>query len=130
MEQLVQMLLEVTTLWGVGARQQESLFELAANGRCFLVDLHLVPTLLQKVCTIVVTTVGITERDVFQVVIWFGERIAYLVGVYGMLAGNHIYQHTLTAAVTAHNSHVLALVEVEVYRLGQTPFWLTCGCIL
>ena len=129
MKQFINVLLEIASLFGIVACKQKCLFQFATNGWSFFVNLHLVPSLLQKICTIVITAVCIAECDVFQIVIRFSKRIAYGIWKYRMLTCNHVHQHTFARSISADNSYVLAFFKTEVYRFSQTPFRLPCDCI-
>ena len=93
MEQFVDMPLQGATLWGVFASQLIGLFEFTANGGRLLIDLHLVPALLQEVGLIIIASVSIAEGNVFQVVIRFIETILHHVGKSGMPTCQYIYKH-------------------------------------
>lgn len=93
MKQLVDMLLEGTALWGVGACQLVGFFELGGDGRCLLVDLHLVPSLLQKVSAIVVASIGITEGDILDIVVGGIETVGHHIGECGVTPGDDIHKH-------------------------------------
>ena len=77
MEELIDVLLELSSLWRVLPSKQKRLFEFTANGGCLLVNLHLIPSLLQEVGAIIIASICITKRDVLDIVIWFGETISY-----------------------------------------------------
>ena len=102
-EELVQMLLELSAFRSIFASQHVSLFKLGAHGGSLLINLSLVPTLLQEVCAVVIATIRIAERYGFQVVVRFGERIAYTVRRHRVFSCNHVYQHTLTSTVSTND---------------------------
>ena len=103
MEELVEMFLERSSLWRIFASQQKRLFELTANGRCLFVYLHLVPSLLQEIGTIVIASVGVTKRNMFHIVIRLIERITNHVWEERMATSYHIYQHTLARTVSTYD---------------------------
>ena len=93
MEQFVDMPLQGTTLWGVLASQLVGLFEFTADGGRLLIDLHLVPALLQEVGFVVITPVSVTEGDMLQVVIRLVETILHHVGKGRVATCQDIHKH-------------------------------------
>ena len=87
------MLLQGATLWRVLTSHLISFLEFASNGGRFLVDLHLVPTLLQEICPIVVASVSIAEGNMFQIVIRLVETILHHIGECRMALRQDIYKH-------------------------------------
>ena len=90
------MLLEGTTLCSILSSQPESLLEFAPDGGSLLVNLHLVPALLQEVGLVIIPSVSIAESDVFQIVIRLVESIFHHIWESWMSPCNHIHEHRLT----------------------------------
>ena len=93
MEELVDMLLKGSALWRVGACQLVGFFELGGDGRCLLVDLHLVPALLEEIGAIVVAAIGVAEGDILDIVVGGIETVGHHVGKSGMPTCQYIYKH-------------------------------------
>ena len=123
-EYLVDMLLQGSPLRCVIASQLIGLFKFAAYGGSLLVDLHLIPALLQEVSPVVVTSVGITECDVLQIVIWLIETVSHHTWVGRMTASQHIHEHGFPRAITPDDGDVLTFFEGEVHWLSHRPLRL------
>ena len=120
-EYLVDMLLQGTALRSVVTSQLIGLFKFTAYGGCLLVDLHLIPALLQEVGPVVITSVGITECDVLQIVIWLIETVSHHTRVDRMPTSQHIHEHRLSRAIPSDDGNVLTFFECEVYWLSHRP---------
>ena len=103
MEDLIDVLLERSSLRCVLPGQQESLFKLTAHGGCLLVNLHLVPALLQEIGAVVVTAVGVAEGDMLDIIIGLVESIFHHAGEHRVTAGNHVHEPGLASSVTAYD---------------------------
>ena len=74
------------------------LFQKSSHGRRLWVNLHGIPTLLQKISTVVIPSVVILERDVFDVVAGqrFGTGREIVVGIFHqqrMSIDEDVHQH-------------------------------------
>ena len=116
--------LQLSAFGRVLACQLIRLFQFTAYGGRLLVDLHLVPTLLQEVSPVVVATVCVSEGDVFQIVIGFVEAVFHHVRKRRMPTGDHVDEHRLACSVPAYDGNMFALFQTEVHRLGHRPFRL------
>ena len=67
-EEFVDMLLQIASLRSIFARHVVGLFQLILHYRSVLIYFQLVPSLLKEICAVVVTTIGITEGDILDVV--------------------------------------------------------------
>ena len=67
-EHLVDMLLQLASLWCILAGKRIRLFEFCPNRWRILIYLGLIPSLLQIVRLVVVASIAILERDIFYIV--------------------------------------------------------------
>ena len=107
------------------------LLQHAAGGWGLLVYLHLVPPLLKEVGSVVVSSIGVTKCNVFQVVahqlsLIISEIITHHLGEQRMSAGQHINKHRLAAAVRPHNGQLFAFVQNEVNGFSHPPLRHSC----
>ena len=125
------MALHVAALGCVGAGQQKLLLEECACRGRLLVDVVLVPPLLQVVGGVVVAAIGVSERDVADVVgrqcvgarCEIVDRCAH---EERMPADEDIVEHRLATAIRSHDGDVLAVERREVDRVRHTPFGHPC----
>ena len=106
--------------------QRISLFKNRFYSRSVLVDFHLVPSLLQEVSPVAVSSVAVTEGNAFDVVRyqWLltgKEIILRKLGQQGMLSRNDISKHGFAGTVPAYNCDVLVVVEFKVHWLSHLP---------
>ena len=81
MEELIDMLLELSSFRRVLSGKQKRLFKLTPHGGSLFVYLHLVPALLQEIGAVIIASVCIAERDMLDIVVWLFEGILYHVRV-------------------------------------------------
>ena len=93
MEQFIDMLLQCSALRCIFTSQLIRLFEFTSNGGRLFIDLHLVPALLEEVGTVVISAVGVTESDVFDIVVGLVESISDHTWEGWMSTGNDVYEH-------------------------------------
>ena len=118
--------LQLATLGSVFSSHEVCLFQFSPHTGCLLVNLLLVPTLLQEISSVAVS-VGIAESDILDVVGSQGfcawrEVILRFGHDEWMPANYDIHKHRLATAVGSHNGEVFAVAEFKVHRLCHTPF--------
>ena len=123
-------MLHLPALWRVGTRRLECCLEHVAHHRCFFVYFLLVPSQLQKILTVCIAIVILEcyELDIVGSK-WFGARCEIIFRILHeqwMSADNHVYEHRLAAAVWSCDGNMLAVAELEVNGLCQSPFWHSC----
>ena len=111
MEQLIDMLLKSPAFGRIFTCHLIGLFQFAANGRRFLINLHLIPSLLEKISSVVVTAIGVTKRDMLNIIIGFREGIFDHSRENRMTTSYHIDEHRLSGSVTADDGNMFSLVE-------------------
>ena len=67
-EEFIDMLLQLSALGSILARQSESLFEFSPHSRRIFINFLLIPPLLQIVCTVIISAIRIAEGDISYVV--------------------------------------------------------------
>ena len=98
------------SLWRVGACQLVGFFELGGDGRCLLVDLHLVPALLEEIGAIVVAAIGVAEGDILDIVVGGIETVGHHVGECRVASGEDIHKHRLAGTVTSDDGDMLTFL--------------------
>ena len=134
-EQLVDVFLEELALGRVVAGEPVGLVELLACGHGSLVNLGLVPALLKEVGAVVVASIGVAERDIFDVVrdellVCWREVILGVVAQQRMAADKYVDKHRLASSVRAHDGQVLTLEQLKIDGLSHSPCRHACHAVL
>ena len=135
MEELVNVLLQFSAFGSILASHLIGFLQFVLHNGRILVYLKLVPSLLQKVGSVVVASVSVAESNILDVVtherFLAGREIVYgIVHEQRMSAHKNIYQHGFSTTISSHDGDMFALAGCKVDRLCHSPFWHTGHAIL
>ena len=108
------------------ARQAEGFLKLGAHGWCLMVNLHLVPALLEEICAVVVAAVCVAESNIADVIAHEGTCTRAEVVAHGgrkqrMATRQHVYKHGLAGTVAAHDGQLLTGLKAKIYGSVHSP---------